>query len=400
MGGYSSPEETYEFMALVNDAGNEAALKDLMDSYIGNTDFTNGLHFAEQEEVLQHILANNAALNEVINDSAFKNNSLKKLFPFWKKMMAAAAVLIVLSIPAYLFVINYHKKAAVYSNYHGEIAAGSNKAILTLADGTKMILTDAKNGELVKQHGVKISKAADGKLVYELVNSTISNTGAHYNTIATPAGGQYQVVLPDGTKVWLNALSSLTYPTSFVSLTSRKVLLTGEAYFEVAKVGPANHRLPFIVSSKGQQVEVLGTHFNINCYPEELLGTTTLLEGSVAVSKDGVFKEILKPGQQALVNTDIKVKNIDTSAVIAWKNGLFKFENADIATVMHQFSRWYDVDVEYKGTMPENRFNGELYRSMNADNALHILKLAKINFKIVGTPNQSDRKKIIITGNK
>lgn len=398
--GYSSPEETYEFMTLVNDPENEPAFKRLMDSYIEDTDFTNGLHIAEQEKVLKHILQHYTVLNGVVIDNELKRGILKRIVPFWKKMMSAAAVLVILSIPAFLYVNYYHKKSATYSHYNGEIAAGSNKAVLTLSDGTKLVLNNAKNGELAKQHGVKISKTADGKLLYELIANSSSKAGLHYNTIATPAGGQYQVVLPDGTKVWLNALSSLTYPTSFVSLVSRKVLLTGEAYFEVAKAGPANHRLPFIVSSKGQEVEVLGTHFNVNCYPEELASATTLLEGSVAVSKDGIYKEILKPGQQALVNTGIKVKEIDTSAAIAWKNGLFKFENASITTVMHQFSRWYDVDVEYEGTKPENRFNGELYRNTNAGNALQILKLAKIKFSIEATANKSDRKKIIIRGEK
>ena len=206
-----------------------------------------------------------------------------------------------------------------------------------------------------------------------------------YNTVSTPRGGQYEVILPDGTQVWLNAASSLKFPTAFIGK-ERNVELTGEAYFEVSK----NKAMPFHVSAAGQVIEVLGTHFNVNAYTDETLLKTTLLEGSVKVNK-GISFATLKPGQQSTINNNeitpvIKIAEVtDADEVMAWKDGKFYFNNADIKTVMRQIGRWYNVDIEYAGKIPGNDgFTGTFSRNMTASKALKILAFSGVDFKIEG----------------
>ncbi|XHR97523.1 FecR family protein [Mucilaginibacter sp. UC70_90] len=229
-----------------------------------------------------------------------------------------------------------------------------------------------------------INKTADGRIVYNSSKSSASDNAEKpvYNTMTTPRGGQYWVVLPDGSKALLNAASSLTYPTNF-SGTERKVELTGEAYFEVAH----NPDKPFRVYSKSQVVEVLGTHFNINTYDDEPDIRTTLLEGKVKVTS--VVKNqvrVLKPGQQAVLNTySFNVNDVDVEDATAWKNGTFTFENNDIQQIMRMVSRWYDVDVVYKGTLPADKFTGFVSRFSNVSEVLRMLQLThKVKFKIDG----------------
>lgn len=316
----------------------------------------------------------------------------------WKNIAAAAIVLVTLSSGLYFYYNNSYKgRQGINPN---EIEAGGNKATLTLSDGTTLSLTDAANGKLTEQPGVSITKTADGQLLYELKAAAAQNNAkTHYNTITTPTGGQFQLVLPDGTHVWLNAASSLTYPVSFSALKERKIELKGEAYFEVTKFSVNQVRLPFIVISKGEEVEVLGTHFNVNSYDEDGATAVTLLEGSVKVRIPSVFEQMIAPGQQALVDKKIRVREADTSTVVAWKNGLFKFENANIRTVMNQFSRWYDIDVAYEGKIPQNKFSGEIYRNMNAAKAFKILSYAKIKFRVEAADDDSSRRKIVISAN-
>jgi transmembrane sensor len=321
------------------------------------------------------------------NQSVVKKRSLN----FW---LAAAVLLIIGSIGFFYFNLSKTQPAVVRTAKNNDVVPGGNKAILTLADGRKISLTDANSGEIIKQGGLSIQKTADGKLVYTVVASAKGVKEAlSFNTIETPKGGQYQINLPDGTNVWLNAASSLRYPTKFTG--TRVVELTGEGYFEVAKQKVKNHisgpgSVPFIVKTSGQEVEVLGTHFNINSYKEEEGIKTTLLEGSVRVIPSGLkeieHSKLLKPGEQALLNEHaIKVKTVDTEAIIAWKNGDFVFKGDDLKSIMSRVARWYDVEVVYKGDFDHLKFGGYISRSKNISEVLNIMEsTGKVHFTIDG----------------
>lgn len=269
-----------------------------------------------------------------------------------------------------------------------DISAGVDKAILTLGDGSKIILDDAKNGVLANQGGNSILKAAEGELIYSFINDNIPIHLAEvkvnkiiYNTIETPKGGKFQVKLPDGSKVWLNAASSLRFPTSF-SGNKREVELIGEAYFEVAH----DSSKVFQVNARNQVVQVLGTHFNINAYQDEPTVNTTLLEGSVRVSDlHSHISQLLKPGEQSKLSEQIEVINLkNTNEAVAWKDGYFQFDEADIKTVMRQIERWYDVSIVYEGNLPDYKFGGEIERSLSLLQVLKILEKTKIHFRLEG----------------
>jgi ferric-dicitrate binding protein FerR (iron transport regulator) len=263
---------------------------------------------------------------------------------------------------------------------------GGNKATLTLGNGSQIVLDSARNGLLVQQGNTKIIKSANGHIAY---NKTLTGTSTPiYNTMTTPRGGKYDLQLSDGTRVWLNASSSITYPIVF-SGTERRVTITGEAYFEVAK----NKDMPFKINVNGQEeVQVLGTHFNIMAYNDEPMIKTTLLEGSVKIVRNKTTG-MLKPGQQAQLTTDGKLSvtdDADINAVMAWKNGQTLFVNEDIKTIMRRVSRWYDVDVDYQGDIPARLFTGGISRESNLSVLLKVLELNKIHFKAAG-------KKLIVT---
>ncbi len=307
----------------------------------------------------------------------------------WMKWAAvAASVLAVLAIGYGLFYNNNKEKdpGATKTLAVKDFAPGGNRAILTLADGSAILLDSVHNGILSQQGNTRVLKLNNGELAY---HSSGEKPGeVQYNTIATPKGGQYQVILADGTKVWLNAASSLHFPTSFAGR-ERRVEITGEAYFEVAH----NAAMPFIVKNGDAEVRVLGTHFNINAYNDESAVKVTLLEGQVNVTQVNAHRsQLLSPGQQASmhVNSDIKVNgNVDMEAVMAWKNGLFNFTSADIKTIMRQVGRWYDIDVSYEGNLPEREFSGKISRNTNASNVLKILEQSNIHFRM-------ENKKIIV----
>ncbi len=265
-----------------------------------------------------------------------------------------------------------------------EIPPGGNKAILTLANGSSIILGDVKNGALAQQGNTTIVKA-DGKLSYETKQK--ANGSTLFNTIVTPRGGQYQVVLPDGSEVWLNAASSLRFPTAFTGK-DRRVEITGEAYFEIAK----DAARPFYVKVGSSEVQVLGTNFDIMAYTEESTLKTTLIEGSVRFVNGG-NASVLTPGQQSRLNKDGRISiagNVDATEVLAWKNGSFHFENAGIEDVMRQMSRWYDVDIAYDNKNGTNHFYADIPRTTNLSDALKALSLTgKVHFEIQG-------KKIIV----
>lgn len=255
------------------------------------------------------------------------------------KWAAAAVVFIAFSVTAYISLNK--KKEHVFTT---DVAPGKNKAILTLADGKKISLSDATTGDIAKEAGLSITKTADGQLVYNIAESK-NVEDDRLNTISTPNGGEWQIRLPDGSTVWLNAASSIQYSLNIGNAKQRIVKLEGEAYFEVAK----DKLHPFIVETDKQSVEVLGTHFNINSYHDEIVTKTTLLEGSVKVlHKSTNESEILKPGDQSIVSlSGIDVKEVDVDEAVAWKDGYFKFNNEKQVSILRKIARWYNVEIEY-----------------------------------------------------
>lgn len=276
------------------------------------------------------------------------------------------------------------------TNERTDAPPGRNTATLILADGSAVSLDSTGNGEITRQGNAAIVKTADGKILYKTDGKKPSET--LYNTMSTPRGGQYQLVLPDGTKVWLNAASSIRYPASFPS-DERRVVITGEVYFEVAAVrnrAGKGELLPFIVQKDNMQVQVKGTHFNINAYDDEADVKVTLLEGLVNVSTaDAATPEkqeaALIPGKQARCGKSGKISvagDVDLDEVMAWKNGLFNFSNADIQMIMRQIGRWYDLDISYESAIPEREFSGKITRNTQLSNVLKILEQSNIHFRM------------------
>lgn len=262
-----------------------------------------------------------------------------------------------------------------------DIPAGGDKATLTLADGTKIILDSLNNGPIGREGDVSIIKLTNGELKYEEERLQIAEPVTLVsNTITTPNAGQYSLTLPDGSRVWLNAASSMTFPAHF-DQRERRVSITGEVYFEIAK----DVARPFIVQINNQStVEVLGTHFNINAYVNEPSIKTTLLEGKVKLIK-GQEERRLLPGEQAIIKEEIKLaKQVNIDQVIAWKNGLFNFDNVDLPELMRQIERWYDIKMTFRGDVPAIKFKGKMYRSENLSNVLNFLKDSGLDFKIEG----------------
>jgi len=293
----------------------------------------------------------------------------------WPRMIAAASIILCLALGGY-FTFNKSAKTQMAQTRQQDILPGGNKAILTLANGKQVILTDAKNGKLATESNTTINKTASGQLTYTSAGATTSAETA-YNTMTTPSGGQYALTLSDGTKVILNAASSIRYPTNF-SGTERIVELTGEAYFEVAH----NKAMPFHVVTKLQDVKVLGTHFDVNSYDDEPATKTTLLEGSVMINS----KTVIKPGEQAVNSgNELSVNEADTELAVAWKNNKFMFDNDNIETIMRMVARWYNVKIEYTGEIPAGKFGGSVSRFDNVSKVLSILELTgNVHFKIEG----------------
>ncbi|WP_316811811.1 FecR family protein [Pedobacter heparinus] len=307
--------------------------------------------------------------------------SSKKRFTI---LTAAASLLLLLFAGTFFY---YQQKSnlntiAQHTTIDNELTPGGNKAILTLSNGTKVTLDEVLNGKVSGQAGVQITKTASGQLIYRIQNSSVSSK-LSFNTIETPRGGQYQLILSDGTKVWLNANSSLKYPISF-SKTERSIELKGEAYFEVTK----NKKAPFKVISNNQELEVLGTHFNINGYEDEPDIKTTLIEGAVKVSdRSNRAHVMLKPGEQSSFHANkFEVNSVDTESAVAWKNGYFTFDKSTLESIMRQVSRWYDVEVNYQDkTVKEQVFSGNISRFENASQVLSILELTGlVHFKVEG----------------
>ncbi|HEX8022247.1 FecR family protein [Mucilaginibacter sp.] len=320
----------------------------------------------------EHALANVKARLQPADVKTFRLRN-------WLLAAAAAVILcLAIGIPAYLHRSSQQTIAVIKKNH--EIIPGGNKAILTLANGSKVVLNGAANGNIANQGSTTIKKLSNGVVAYNKNSSSGTQSVAiNYNVMSTPRGGQYHLILADGTNVWLNAASSIKFPVAFNG-NERKVQITGEAYFEVAH----DKTKPFRVESDGQTVEVLGTHFNVNTYADENDIKTTLLEGSVKI-KAGNKSYLLKPGEQShLKNGDISITQADMDEALAWKNGVFHFNDAGIESVMKQISRWYDVDVKYEGKIKERTFSGEISMNVNASQILDAMRFKKIHYTIEG----------------
>lgn len=300
------------------------------------------------------------------------------------RVSAAAAILLLICSGSYFLFFNKPKndlaKTEIKQSISNDVAPGSNKAILTLNNGSAIVLNDVGNGTIATEGNAEVEKLADGQLAYNLADNKAKEV--IYNTVSTPRGGQYKVVLPDGTQVWLNAASSIKFPTSFTE-NRRNVTVTGEVYMEVAK----DATKPFIVSVNNSEIEVLGTHFNVMAYGNEEALETTLLEGSVKF-RSGDKSILLKPGEQSRLgnNGDIKLnKDADADLITAWKNGMTAFKSTDLKTIMRQVERWYDVDVNYEGAIASRKFTGEIPRDVKLSALLKLLEASKIKFTIDGT---------------
>ena len=301
----------------------------------------------------------------------------------WPRVAAAAAVVIALSGAAYLITRKSQTPAIAKTQVH-DFAPGSNKAILTLANGSQIILDSARTGQLAQEQNSAIEKIDDGMIRYTAAGApgADSATASLYNTISTPRGGQYAVTLSDGTKVILNAASSLRYPTVFAG-NDRSVRLSGEAWFEIAP--DKSH--PFIVVSGDQDVKVLGTQFNLNAYEDEPAVKTTLLTGSVRITSRSTHQShSLSPGQQSiLTGTNLSISEADIEEATAWKNGYFMFESEAIGSIMRKIARWYDVDIKFDGPLPTDKFNGTVQRFVKVSQVLKKLELTnKVHFNIEG----------------
>jgi transmembrane sensor len=372
LGKTASPEDMRDFRTVLKDPSYEPVLNELLER---------DWNLITNEDVEAAIVPR---YHEILKEIKLHPVAQKKTFKLWRRISIVAASVAFLAICIYFFSSHNEIIKQIQDDVLvRDIVPGKVGATLTLANGEKIRLSDAANGELAEEAGVVINKSADGQVVYQI-------TGRHpgpgqkaqqvkYNTLSTARGENYQLRLPDGSLVWLNAASSLTYPTILDETGIRRVKLEGEAYFEIFK----DKKHPFVVESKGQNVEVLGTHFNIKAYPDENI-KTTLLEGSVKISAQGKTK-ILQPGQQSeLLPEAIQVQTVETLDAIDWKEGYFMFNRENLESVMNRIARWYNVDVSYEDPeLKKEILFGKVSRFDDLGRVLNVLEGGDvIRFKI------------------
>lgn len=292
----------------------------------------------------------------------------------WIRYAAAAVVIVTVGVAGY---VKYGRVSPGTAGRSPSVAPGGSKAMLTLGDGTRIAVDSTGSGTVAIQGGVQVIKLASGLLTYK---GAATGSTVLYNKLETPKGGEYQLILPDGTHAWLNAASSIRYPQVFTG-TERRVDITGEVYLQVAR----DSKMPFVATARGTAVTVLGTGFDLMAYEDEGGVRTTLVDGAVRVSAGGQNR-VLKPGDEAALDGDrILTSKADLSQVLAWKEGRFRFEGAKITAIMRQIARWYDVDIEYQGRVPDNEFNGSIERKADAAAILETLEITgNVHFDIKG----------------
>ena len=376
--GTATPAERSELMELIRMPEQEALVKELIGGemeLLELTDWELEKQLPEERatQILSNILRRPAEAAVVRQLPEQRKNGRR-----WAWRAAAAVVILTAGMGGYRFLSGrWQDRMADVRSLPHDVAPGSNKAVLTLANGTTIVLDSARSGKLTQQGGVSVIKLDSGRLAY--ASPVEKPDRALYNTLTTPRGGQYQLTLPDGSRVWLDAASSIKYPTAFTGK-EREVEMTGEAYFEIAK----NTGMPFVVKAGGTTTTVLGTHFNINAYEDERTLITTLLEGSV---KFGCGKEekVLHPGQQAVLNAETRsftVKEADTYQAVAWKNGQLDFDNKDLPAIMRQISRWYDIDINFQSTYDGATFGGGISRQLNLSHVLRLLDKSGVHTRL------------------
>ena len=384
-----SRKELSRFLQLLQNEEHATRFKDSIEKLFEDDSLSELADYNRADIIFQKTMDLAAKEDDMPQTHVITLKSRAKFFRI-SRIAAAAAVIGVFLFGSYVLFSKKDKKEFTATeiknkSLKNEILPGGDKAVLTLADGSTIVLDSAQNGNLAQQGNTTVIKL-DGKLAYNSANADANKIT--YNSLTTPRGGQYQVELPDGTRVWLNAASSIRFPTAFAG-GERRVEIRGEAYFEVAK----NKSMPFVVSVNGAEVQVLGTHFNIMAYSEEGKIATTLLEGSVQVSNGGK-KHVIVPGQQAVwkENGEFSLNgDVDLEEVVSWKNGKFHFNNADIKVIMRQIARWYDVDVEYRDNLSATQLGGIVSRKEDLRQLLSYFEIAgKVKFNLEG-------RKIIVT---
>jgi ferric-dicitrate binding protein FerR (iron transport regulator) len=372
IGQAASDDETDEMLQILSQAEGNGKLDEVMAELWQTLEVKEAvLGDWEKERMLKLILNKEKSVIRTIS---------------WKKMIAAAAIILIMGYG--LWVMSGRKAARQQGNEiaktHDVPAPNNSRAVITLADGSKVYLDSVNNGTIAQQNNVQVMKTADGKILYNANGQQLAANNPVYNTLTNPRGSKViDMQLSDGSHVWLNAGSSVKYPVAFVG-NERKVEITGEAYFEIAH----NASKPFIVSKGETSVTVLGTHFNVNAYDDEDALRVTLLEGSVKVSAANKVVTI-KPGEQAQVNGGNAIglvvnRGVDVDQVMAWKNGKFSFNKDDIRTVMRQLARWYDLEVVYEGEVTNAKFWGDIQRDLPLSETLSFLKESKVKFEIQG----------------
>ncbi|WP_316846384.1 FecR family protein [Pedobacter psychrodurus] len=360
-------QQRLEFLSYVEDPGYAGFLEGLISESYKQPKVLTSLSADAKERIFQSIVASPKA-------------QPAKTIHLWPRMATAAAVLALIFALGLLYYTNYREKPADQLVKQNDIAPGMSGATLTLSNGKKIRLSDVRNGEVAKEAGVMITKSGNGEVTYEL-NSNSGDPGKS-NTLSTVNGETYKLKLPDGSYVWLNSASSLTYSLRLLENGKRRVKLQGEGYFEIAK----DKAHPFVVSTDKQEVEVLGTHFNINSYPDEGAVATTLIEGSVSITS-GKLRKVIKPGEQAINNgNSIELNAANLENVIDWKEGDFNLDELDFRVVMRKIARWYNVDVVYEASVPQNmKSGGWISRSRTLSAVLkHIESSGQVHFKIAG----------------
>jgi len=369
-------EELDQLFQLLEDPGQEARARAMLRKQLAQNQKQKGLRDEALKDMLDQRLKK---ILYAIDDGVEERPG--RSFGRNRWLRYAAAVLVI-SSAAVMFIYfdrekGYKETASTpVAPIPEPIIAGGNKAILTLADGSTILLDSVSEGLLALQGNTAVTKLSNGQLSYAAGKE--ESATVLYNTMSTPRGGQYKITLPDGTGVWLNAVSSITYPTAFPE-EERKVSISGEVYFEVTH----NPRKPFRVEVNDMSIEVLGTHFNVNAYKDEEAIKTTLLEGSVRVTH-GKEKAVISPGKQATLTPsgNLSVTEANGDEVIAWKNGSFYFNRTTLPSLMRQLERWYDVEVAYSGSIPKLKFGGEIQRNLPLADVLEILEKAEVHFKL------------------
>lgn len=385
-------EERKQLSQLLKDPSYHTELEAIIDQQLAGNTFE-----MPEDESIRHLI-----FERIEQARKNKHGRVRTMFLTWRRIAVAASVLLLVGLGSYFLFFNKtneQTKVPVVVISNDVKAPETNRAMVTLANGQQVFLDSVTNGQLAIQGNVKLVKLADGQIAYQSTVDGQQST-VQYNTLNNPRGSKViDMTLADGSRVWLNSGSSVTYPVAFVGK-ERKVSITGEAYFEVAPsvallANGQKGKRPFIVNAQGMEIEVLGTHFNVNSYTDEDAVKTTLLEGKVRIqSKATNAQTMLAPGEQARFDKQTqalsKAKDVDVDAEVAWRFGMFQFNNADLKTVMRQLERWYDVEVQYSGAVPDREFIGTIPRSLNLSKVLTLLEKQNVHFTI-------DGKKIIVT---